>query len=819
MKAGVEPARRAATCRALRAVGSTGSPLSPEGFALGLRARSARDTWLFSTSGGTDVCTAFVGGVPDAAGLRGRAAGARARRRGRGLGRGRASRSIGEVGELVITEPMPSMPVFFWDDPDGERYREAYFDDVPRRLAPRRLDRDHRRAARRSSTAARDSTINRGGVRMGTSEIYRAVLALDEVVDALVVDVPREGERELDAAVRRAARRAPSSTTSSSRAIARADPRGLLAAPRARTRSIADRRGAAHAVRQGPRGAGQADPHGRRPRPGGEPRVAGEPGGARLVRRAGPPVGSSHGRHRARLRRRGAPGPPGRRRHGVLARARGRGPGPHRPPEPGAQRVPRRLRRERADPGRPGRRPAVRRRGRRRPAAGRARGDQGRRRRRGRRHDLGHRGPRAAGPAGQPRGGPAAGRRRDRRRPHERARAHAVAVHRDADLRRDPQPVGPRPHAGRLERRVGRRGRGRPVRGRRRAATAPARSGSRPRSAGCSGSSRPAAASRSGRPTPTPGTGSPSSARWPAPWPTPPCSSTSPPTACRPAASAAAVAAGPGRLRVGGEHRPRARDAGPPRGRRSAARWRRPPTCCARSATRCEDVDVDYGPRGVPQPADAVRAGHPRRRRLPAAPGAPRAPHAGDGAARRAGVAAGGGAGAPRRGRAGRAHRPGLRPRRRAPAARARGPALPHRGAARPGSALDRQRRGRQGAVVRRLERRRAPRGLGPGRVRPPRPARWPSSSSAPTTPRRACWRSAASSRPRARGPTAGRPSDDDAQPPRGPRDRGRGRAGRGRGAAGALRRAGRGRGPHEVDGDRPGQRGGPRRRGAPSAR
>ena len=172
-----------------------------------------------------------------------------------------ASRSIGEVGELVITEPMPSMPVFFWGDADGERYRESYFDDVPRRLAPRRLDRDHRArhrdhlrplATRRSTAAA---------IRMGTSEIYRAVLALDEVVDALVVDVPREGDGRLDAAVRRAARGRASSTTTWSSAIASADPRGLLAAPRAQ-RGPRDRRGAAHAVGQGARGAGQADPHG-----------------------------------------------------------------------------------------------------------------------------------------------------------------------------------------------------------------------------------------------------------------------------------------------------------------------------------------------------------------------------------------------------------------------------------------------------------------------------------------------------------------------------------------------------------------------------
>ena len=100
---------------------------------------------------------------------------------------------IDEVGELVLTQPMPSMPLAFWDDEDGARLREAYFDHYPGvwrhgdwiRITPRGTAVIYGRS---------DSTINRGGVRMGTSEIYRAVLALDEVVDALVVDVPREGE-------------------------------------------------------------------------------------------------------------------------------------------------------------------------------------------------------------------------------------------------------------------------------------------------------------------------------------------------------------------------------------------------------------------------------------------------------------------------------------------------------------------------------------------------------------------------------------------------------------------------------------------------
>jgi acetoacetyl-CoA synthetase len=99
---------------------------------------------------------------------------------------------IGEVGELVITKPMPSMPIYFWGDEDGSRYRSSYFEQYPGvwrhgdwiEITPRETAVIYGRS---------DSTINRGGVRMGTSEIYRAVLALPEVVEALVVDLPRPG--------------------------------------------------------------------------------------------------------------------------------------------------------------------------------------------------------------------------------------------------------------------------------------------------------------------------------------------------------------------------------------------------------------------------------------------------------------------------------------------------------------------------------------------------------------------------------------------------------------------------------------------------
>jgi acetoacetyl-CoA synthetase len=189
LKAGLEPAAVRDLSR-LRAVGSTGSPLSPAGFRW-VYDSLGDDTWLFSMSGGTDVCTAFVGGVPTLpvyeGELQARALGAKVEafdERGRPL--------IDEVGELVLTEPLPSMPIYLWNDPDGSRYRDAYFSVYPGvwrhgdwiEITSRGTAIIHGRS---------DATINRGGVRIGTGEIYAAVLSLDEVADALAVDVPREG--------------------------------------------------------------------------------------------------------------------------------------------------------------------------------------------------------------------------------------------------------------------------------------------------------------------------------------------------------------------------------------------------------------------------------------------------------------------------------------------------------------------------------------------------------------------------------------------------------------------------------------------------
>jgi acetoacetyl-CoA synthetase len=189
MKAEVAPAASRDLSR-LRAVGSTGSPLAPEGFQWVYDELGA-DTWLFSTSGGTDVCTAFVGGVPILPVYRGelqaRALGAKVEAFDED-----GNSVVDEVGELVITEPMPSMPLFLWGDDDGSRYRASYFEDYPG--VWRHGDWIEITSRGTAVIYGRsDSTINRQGVRMGTSEIYRAVQAVPEVLDALVVDVPSAG--------------------------------------------------------------------------------------------------------------------------------------------------------------------------------------------------------------------------------------------------------------------------------------------------------------------------------------------------------------------------------------------------------------------------------------------------------------------------------------------------------------------------------------------------------------------------------------------------------------------------------------------------
>lgn len=175
---------------ALQCLGSTGSPLSPEAFDWVYK-QVKPEVWLASISGGTDICTAFVGSVPilpvRSGVIQARCLGVHAE-----VFDDDGHPLIDQVGELVVLKPMPSMPVKFWNDRDGARYRESYFDVFPgvwrhgdfMRLLPDGGCIIHGRS---------DSTLNRYGIRIGTAEIYRAVEDLDEVEDSLIVnlDLPK----------------------------------------------------------------------------------------------------------------------------------------------------------------------------------------------------------------------------------------------------------------------------------------------------------------------------------------------------------------------------------------------------------------------------------------------------------------------------------------------------------------------------------------------------------------------------------------------------------------------------------------------------
>lgn len=178
---------------ALRTVGSTGAPLTTDGFRWVADAVGA-DVQIASISGGTDLCTAFVGAAPDVPVWLGEIS-------CRMLGAAVASYDEygkelhDEVGELVVTKPMPTMPVFFWNDPDGSRLREAYFDTFPGVWRHG----DWVRITERGTLVIygrSDSTLNRGGVRMGTAEFYRVVEGFEEIVDSLVIDTSGAGETD-----------------------------------------------------------------------------------------------------------------------------------------------------------------------------------------------------------------------------------------------------------------------------------------------------------------------------------------------------------------------------------------------------------------------------------------------------------------------------------------------------------------------------------------------------------------------------------------------------------------------------------------------
>jgi len=185
-KAGVRPQRGR-----LRSVGSTGAPLPADGFRWVYESLGDDDLVLASISGGTDVCTAFVGMSPltpvRAGEISTRCLGVAAE----AAAENGSLCPPGETGELVITEPMPSMPVGLWGDESGERLKQTYYSDFPgwwRHGDWVVFQGDGGCIV----TGRSDATLNRGGVRLGSGDFYAVVEAIPEVTDSLVVHLERE---------------------------------------------------------------------------------------------------------------------------------------------------------------------------------------------------------------------------------------------------------------------------------------------------------------------------------------------------------------------------------------------------------------------------------------------------------------------------------------------------------------------------------------------------------------------------------------------------------------------------------------------------
>jgi acetoacetyl-CoA synthetase len=189
MKAGLRPGSDF-DLKSLRVMGSTGSPLPEEAFEWVYRSVKP-DLWLLSMSGGTDIASAFVGGCPLLPVHAGEIQCALLGVDVRALDEA-GNTLVDEVGEMVVMEPMPSMPIYFWNDADDRRYRESYFEDYPGRWRHG----DWMRVSAQGTIqilGRSDSTLNRGGVRIGTSEVYRGVELVEAVADSLAVSIELPG--------------------------------------------------------------------------------------------------------------------------------------------------------------------------------------------------------------------------------------------------------------------------------------------------------------------------------------------------------------------------------------------------------------------------------------------------------------------------------------------------------------------------------------------------------------------------------------------------------------------------------------------------
>lgn len=186
MKKEIQP-KTAHNLSSIRSISSTGAPLPSEAFDYVYNAIKT-DVWLCSMAGGTDVCTAFVGGIPTYAVHSGEI-------QCRALGvslhalnhKGEPVKD--ELGEMVIDKPMPSMPIYFWNDENNARYKASYFEDYPGKWRHGDFIKINSKTDGLVIYGRSDATLNRHGIRIGTSEIYSAVNKIDAIEDALIVNI------------------------------------------------------------------------------------------------------------------------------------------------------------------------------------------------------------------------------------------------------------------------------------------------------------------------------------------------------------------------------------------------------------------------------------------------------------------------------------------------------------------------------------------------------------------------------------------------------------------------------------------------------
>ena len=177
----------------IRSISSTGAPLPFEAFEY-VYNNIKSDIWLCSMAGGTDVCTAFVGGTPFYAVHSGEI-------QCRALGVSLYAYDDNEqpieddLGEMVIDKPMPSMPIYFWNDSDNKRYKSSYFEHFPGKWRHGDFIKINSKTHGIVIYGRSDATLNRHGIRIGTAEIYRSINKIDSIEDSLIVNLELEGGR------------------------------------------------------------------------------------------------------------------------------------------------------------------------------------------------------------------------------------------------------------------------------------------------------------------------------------------------------------------------------------------------------------------------------------------------------------------------------------------------------------------------------------------------------------------------------------------------------------------------------------------------